>query len=79
MIDGMVTTAQYDQNGPRTHAAGVSFSGNVAFHLDRCFDQTLLCRQISGAFTLLAANVIPGNRRFEEMDLTRDYDGGEDW
>ena len=75
IIDGMATTAQYDYDGPCSYITGVSFSGNVAFHINGCSGQTLLCRRISKAYILLVALVIVKERQFREMEMTLYFDG----
>ena len=75
IIDGMATTAQYDYDSPCSHITGVSFSGNVAFHINGYSGQTLLCRQISRAYLLLMVRVIARERQFREMEITLYFDG----
>ena len=74
-VDGIATAAQHGYTNLCSHATGVSFSGNVAFHIGQYSDHNLHCGQISRAFGLLVQLVVKDQRRFQEMDFTLDYDG----
>ena len=74
-VDGIATAAPDGYTNLCSHATGVSFSGNVAFHIGQYSDHNLHCGQISRAFGLLVQLVVKDQRRFQEMDFTLDYDG----
>ena len=70
VLDGIATTAQYDVNESCAYVTGVSFSGNLAFHISRISVQDLECGRISRAFLLISHWIIPIERIFTEMDFT---------
>ena len=74
VIDGIATVAPYETDAQCAYITGVSFSGNVVFHIGQSLDATLLCGQISKAYIYLSI-VILKNRKFMEMDFTLRYDG----
>lgn len=74
-VDGIVTAAPHGYTNLCSHATGVSFSGNVAFHIGQYSDHNLHCGQTSRAFGLLVQKVVKDQRIFQEMDFTLEYDG----
>ena len=74
-VDGIATTAPNGYTNLCSHATGVSFSGNLAFHIGQYSDHNLHCGTISRAFRLLVQLVVKDQRKFQEMDFTLDYDG----
>lgn len=73
VIDGIATVAQYETNAQCASVTGVSFSGNVAFHVDGYFGAALHCGQISKAFFVVSV-VVFENRKFEGVEITLEYD-----
>ncbi|KAF6218774.1 hypothetical protein HO133_005317 [Letharia lupina] len=73
VIDGIATVAQYETNARCASVTGVSFSGNVAFHVDDYLGAALHCGQISKAFLFISV-VVFENRKFEGVEITLEYD-----
>ena len=75
VLDGIMTIAQYGIDVPCAYVTGVSFSGNVAFHVGRVDGQGLLCGQMSRVFLAIPHWIIMIERKFTEMDFTLEYAG----
>lgn len=71
VIDGIATVAPYETD---EYVTGISFSGNVVFHIGKSLGATLLCGQISKTYTYLSIAILK-SRNFMEMDFTLKYDG----
>ncbi len=74
-VDGIATTAQSRYVDTCSFTTGVSFSGNIAFHIGQHRDEILLCGQIIKVFGLLVELVVKNQRKFLEMDFILNYDG----
>lgn len=74
-LDGTVSSAQYGWNQICSHALGVSFSGNVAFHIGPSYSEDLLCGWMVRTFILIVMYVARTRRVLQEMDFTLSYQG----
>lgn len=74
-VDGTASTAQYEWNQICSYALGVSFSGNVAFHIGPYLSSDLLCGWIVKTFNFLVIYVAWAQRKFQEMDFTLNWQG----
>lgn len=75
-VDGIASTAQYEWNQICSHAPGVSFPSNVAFHIRPYYScKGLLCGWIVKTFGFLVLKVVRAQRKFQEMDLTLNWQG----
>ena len=62
VLDGIAATVQHDVNKTCAYVTGVSFSGNVAFHIGRIDVQDLECDRKSRAFPLISHWIITVGR-----------------
>ena len=74
-LDGTVSSAQYGWNQICSHALGVSFSGNVAFHIGPSYSEDLRCGWMVKTFNLVVMYVARTRRVLQEMDFTLSYQG----
>lgn len=74
-LDGTASSAQYQWNQICSHALGVSFSGNVAFHIGPSYPEDLLCGWIIKTFSLLVLFVARARHLFQEMEFTLSWQG----
>lgn len=76
VVDGIASTAQYEWNQICSYALGVSFSGNVAFHIGPySSSEGLLCGWIVKTFSFLVIYVVRARREFQEIDFTLSWQG----